>query len=103
LLEKVHADYKKTQAEWIEERKALFEKIKQKEEESEKFKEDRSKLLDQISDVGVKHYRRQLEWDKEKAEASRIAEENAVLRKAARQMRHSGTLKSWQLTRSRWR
>jgi hypothetical protein len=46
LLEEVEADFKKSQAEWIEERKALNEKI------------EREKLLNQISDVGVKNYRR---------------------------------------------
>jgi hypothetical protein len=45
--------------------------------------EDRDKLLDQISAVGVKSYQRGQERIEEKAEASRIAEENAALRKVA--------------------
>jgi hypothetical protein len=82
-LELVNADLEKSQTEWIEERKVLHEKIKQKDDEYEKLKEDRDKLLDQVSDVGIKNYRRSQERIKEKAEASRIAEENAALRKAA--------------------
>jgi hypothetical protein len=76
MLDEVNADFKKSQAEWIEERKALHEEIKQKEEE-------REKLRDQISDVGVKHYQRQQAWIKERATASKIAEEHAALLKAA--------------------
>ncbi len=75
LLDEAHADLKKRQAGWDEERKALNEKIRQKEEE-------REKLLDQISDVGVKNYRRKQERAKERAVASRIAEENAAFHKA---------------------
>jgi hypothetical protein len=101
LLEKVDADFKKSQAEWIEEREALYEKIKQKEEENKKLldqisdvgvknyrrkqqkEEENKKLLDQISDVGVTNYRRKQERAQERAVASRIAEENVALHKAA--------------------
>jgi hypothetical protein len=67
LLDEAHVDLKKRQASWVEERRALNEKIKQQEDE-------REKLLDQISDVGVKNYRRKQERVKERAVSSRIAE-----------------------------
>jgi hypothetical protein len=68
--------WKKRQAEWDEERSELRESIK-------RLEVDRDKLLDQISDVGVKNYRRKQELAKERAEASRIAVENAAFYKAA--------------------
>jgi hypothetical protein len=43
LLDEVNADFKKSQEEWIEERRALHVKIKQKEEEREKLREERGK------------------------------------------------------------
>ncbi len=82
-LELVNADLERSRAEWIEERKALREKIKRIEEEYEKLKEDREKLIDQVSAHEVRNYRRDQERIEEKAEAGRIAEENATLRKAA--------------------
>jgi hypothetical protein len=60
-----------------------YEKIKRMEEEYEKLKADRKKLIDQVSEHGVRNYRRGQKRVEEKAEISRIAEENATLRKAA--------------------
>jgi hypothetical protein len=48
-LELVNANPVKSLEEWIEERKALHEKIKRIEKEYEKLKEDREKLIDQVS------------------------------------------------------
>jgi hypothetical protein len=76
LLQESHTDLKKRQAKWNEERSELREKIKSLEDE-------REKLMDQISYVGTKNYQRKLERNKEIAEARKLVEEHAELRRIA--------------------
>jgi hypothetical protein len=83
LLKMANKDLEKRQADWNEQRSEYVKRVKQLEEE-------KKKLLDQISHVGVKNYQRKLERTKELSEsrklaedAVKISEEHAVLRKKA--------------------
>jgi hypothetical protein len=73
MLARADEEHKKALIDgWIEERKAFHEKIKCMEEEYKKLKADREKLADQVSEHGVRNYKRGLKQVEEKAEVSRI-------------------------------
>jgi hypothetical protein len=74
-------EHKKSLDGWIEERKVLHEKIKCMDEECDKLKADREKLMDQVSKHALRNHQRSQKQVEEKAEVSKIMEEMASLRR----------------------
>ena len=58
MLTSADEEHKKALDGWIEERKALHEKIKCMDEECKKLKADREKLMDQVSEHALRNYQR---------------------------------------------
>jgi hypothetical protein len=74
-LEHYNADLVKSQEEWTLERKALHEKIKCMEEEIEKLKAERDKLMDMVSAHAVRIHKRSQKQVEEKAKANKLVED----------------------------
>jgi hypothetical protein len=67
MLASVDEEHKKALDGWIEERKALHEKIKCMDEECKKLKADREKLTDQVSEHALRNHQRSQKQVEEKA------------------------------------
>jgi hypothetical protein len=80
-LERYNADLVKSQEEWTLERKDLQKKIKCMEEEIEKLKAERDKLMDMVSAHAVRIHKRSQEQVEEKAKAAKLAKDYAELRR----------------------
>jgi hypothetical protein len=81
VLATADKDHESDRKGWFEERIALQEKIKCREEKIEKLKAERDKYRDQVSAHAVKSFRRDQEQVEEKAKAAKLAKEHEELRR----------------------